>query len=130
MSAPGVGRVSAMGAGVGSGQDELVNHTKNNPDPSRTEDPNHTIPTELREPILNTGLEGLLNVELAYGLRMRTQDADPQLVSIANGGKRSNSGNFDDGTLNYDQGDLTSNMLRTTGELTLRWGNFGAFLRG
>ena len=78
----------------------------------------------------NTGLEGLLNVELAYGLRMRTQDADPQLVSIANGGKRSNSGNFDDGTLNYDQGDLTSNMLRTTGELTLRWGNFGAFLRG
>jgi hypothetical protein len=78
----------------------------------------------------NTGLEGLLNVELAYGLRMRTQDADPKLVSIANAGKRSNSGNFDNGTLNYEQGDLTSNMFRSTGELTLRWGNFGAFFRG
>jgi hypothetical protein len=77
-----------------------------------------------------TGIEGLVDVELAYGLRLRTQDTDPELVAIAHGGKRANSGNFDDGTLNYDQGDLVSNMLRTTGEVTLRWGNFGAFFRG
>ena len=78
----------------------------------------------------NTGIEGLIDVELAYGLGVRTEDADPELVSIANGGKRFNSGNFDDGTLNYDEGDLTSNMLRTTGEITLRWGDIGAFFRG
>ena len=77
-----------------------------------------------------TGLEGVLDLELAYGLGLRTQEADPELVSIAHGGKRLDSGNFDDGTLNYDKGELTSNMLRTTGELTLRWGNFGAFFRG
>ena len=77
-----------------------------------------------------TGIEGLLDVGVAYGLRMRTEDADRALVAIAHGGKRSNSGNFDDGTLNYNKGDLVSNMLRTTGELTLQWGNFGAFFRG
>ena len=78
----------------------------------------------------NTGIEGLVDVELAYGARVRTDDTDPNLVSIAHGGKRANSGNYDDGTLNYDQGDLVANMFRTTGELTLRWGNFGAFFRG
>jgi hypothetical protein len=77
-----------------------------------------------------TGIEGLVDVEVAYGLRMRTEDADRALVAIAHGGKRSNSGNFDDGTLNYDKGDLVSNMVRTTGEVTLQWGNFGAFFRG
>ncbi|MDB4543003.1 hypothetical protein N9241_02040, partial [bacterium] len=33
----------------------------------------------------NTGIEGLIDVELAYGLGVRTEDADPELVSIANG---------------------------------------------
>ena len=35
----------------------------------------------------------------------------------------------DDGDLNQDPG-LVSNMLRTTGEVTLRWRNFGAYVRG
>ena len=78
----------------------------------------------------NTGIEGLLDIELAYGLRMRAENTDPDLVSLAHGGERINSGDYDDGTLNYDRGDLVSNMFRTTGELTLRWGNFGAYLRG
>jgi hypothetical protein len=78
----------------------------------------------------NTGIEGVLDVELAYGLRLRTEDTDPELVAIAHGGTRQNSGNIDDGTLNYEQGDLVSNMFRTTGELTLRWGGFGAYVRG
>jgi len=54
-----------------------------------------------------------------------TQDVDPQLVSIAHGGQRADSGNYDDGTLNYEQGDLISNMLRTTGQITLRRDNLG-----
>lgn len=78
----------------------------------------------------NTGIEGILDVEVAYGLRLRTEDPDPELVSLAHGGDRVNSGNFDDGTLNYDGGDLVSNMVRSTGELTLRWRSFGAYVRG
>ncbi|MEH6569056.1 MAG: DUF1302 domain-containing protein [Halioglobus sp.] len=81
----------------------------------------------------DTGIEVLLDVEVAYGLRMRTEDTDQELVSPAHGGTRldyGRSGNLDDGNLNYDKGDLTSNMFRATGELTLGWKNFGLFVRG
>ena len=37
--------------------------------------------------------------------------------------------NGDDGTLNYDVG-LTANQIRATGELTLAWREFGAYVRG
>ncbi|MEP1470822.1 MAG: DUF1302 domain-containing protein [Halieaceae bacterium] len=80
----------------------------------------------------STGIEGLIDLELAYGLRMRTEDIDPELVSPAHGGKRlayGRSGNLDDGNLNYDKGDLVSNMFRATGEVTLGWRNFGLFAR-
>ena len=77
-----------------------------------------------------SGLEGLLELELAYGMRLRTEDPDDELVAIAHGGVRPNSGNLDDGTLNYDKGSLISNMARATGQLTLRWGHFGAHFRG
>jgi hypothetical protein len=71
----------------------------------------------------------LFDVSLAYGLQLRTEDPDPGIVAIANGGK-SSSGNLDDGTLNYKKGHLTSNIVRGTGELTLAWRNFGVFARG
>ncbi|MEH6586292.1 MAG: DUF1302 domain-containing protein [Halioglobus sp.] len=86
---------------------------------------------DFREP--NTGVEVVLDVEAAYGLRLRTEDTDPELVSPAHGGSRleyGRSGNLDDGTLNYDKGELVSNMFRATGELTLSWRNFGLFMRG
>jgi len=69
------------------------------------------------------------DVSLAYGLQWRTEDPDPGIVAIGNGGK-SNSGNLDDGTLNYKKGHLTSNIVRWTGELILQWCNFGLFARG
>jgi hypothetical protein len=81
----------------------------------------------------NSGIEVLFDLEAAYGLRMRTEDTDQQLVSPAHGGQRldyGRSGNLDDGTLNYDKGELVSNMFRATGELTVGWRNFGLFLRG
>jgi hypothetical protein len=94
------------------------------------------LPTQLaafdfRDP--NSGVEVLFDLEAAYGLRLRTEDTDPKLVSPAHGGERleyGRSGNLDDGTLNYDKGELVSNMFRATGELTLGWRNFGLFLRG
>jgi hypothetical protein len=73
-------------------------------------------------------VEGVANVELSYGLLVRTQDRDPDLVAIANGGN-SQSANFDDGDLNYDQG-IVSNMLQTSGEIAARWGFLGAYVRG
>ena len=81
----------------------------------------------------NSGIEVLFDLEAAYGLRLRTEDTDQELVSPAHGGERlayGRSGNLDDGNLNYDEGDLVSNMFRATGELTLGWRNFGLFLRG
>ena len=65
---------------------------------------------------------------LAYGLLVRTQSRDSDLIGIGNGGKQ-RSVNGDDGNLNYSRG-VVSNAVRATGELTLRWGPFGAYLRG
>src|SRR5215471_3797997 len=73
-------------------------------------------------------VEGLADVSLAYGLLTRTQERDKDLIAIANGG-RSPSANADDGDLNQPPG-LVSNMVRGTGEVTLRWRNFGVYVRG
>jgi hypothetical protein len=37
--------------------------------------------------------------------------------------------NTDDGNLNYNEG-LVSNTVRATGEMALRWRQFGAYVRG
>ncbi len=73
-------------------------------------------------------VEGLFDVTVAYGLGIRLQDADKDLIGIANGGRRS-SVNNDDGTLNYDTG-VFSNALRVNADLTLAWRQFGAYIRG
>ena len=73
-------------------------------------------------------VDGLLDVTASYGLGVRLDDADPGLVGIANGGKRT-SANQDDGTLNYDEG-VFSNALRLNTDLTLAWRQFGAYVRG
>ncbi len=73
-------------------------------------------------------VEGVVNLSLAYGILVRVQERDPNLVGIGNGGA-ARSVNNDDGNLNYDQG-IASNQLRGSAELALRWRNFGAFVRG
>src|SRR5262249_3791420 len=67
-------------------------------------------------------------MSLALGLLSRMQERDKDLIAIANGGTLP-SANADDGDLNQDRG-LVSNMVRTTGEVTLRWRNFGGYVRG
>ncbi len=74
-------------------------------------------------------LIGIFDFELAYGVRWRLDERSPDLISRGNGGEGDN-GNFDDGNLNYDPGKPVSNMVRGAAELTLVWGNFGAFARG
>ena len=73
-------------------------------------------------------VEGMLDITLAYGLLTRIHDPDRELIGWSNGGKAM-SANSDDGNLNYNEG-LVSNMFKTTGELELKWHNFGAFARG
>jgi hypothetical protein len=73
-------------------------------------------------------VEGLLDVTLAYGMGVRVEDRDRDLIAIGNGGKAS-SANADDGTLNYDKG-VISNALRVNTDLTLAWKQFGAYVRG
>jgi len=73
-------------------------------------------------------VEGLANVTLAYGLLSRMEGRDKDIIALANGGSFP-SANTDDGDLNQDPG-LVSNMVRTTGEVTLRWRNFGVYARG
>jgi hypothetical protein len=73
-------------------------------------------------------VEGLFDVILSYGVAVRVEDRDEQIIAAANGGKGNNP-NVDDGNLNYDTG-IVSNMLRGGAELALRWGAFGAFVRG
>ena len=73
-------------------------------------------------------VDGLLHLTASYGLLVRVEDRDPDLIGIANGG-RAPSVNADNGNLNYGEG-IVSNQLRTTAELTLAWRGFGAFVRG
>jgi hypothetical protein len=73
-------------------------------------------------------VEGVANVELSYGLLTRVEERDDDLVAIANGGS-AQSANFDDGNLNYDEG-LVSNMLQANGEIGVRYGPLGAYVRG
>ena len=73
-------------------------------------------------------VEGVVNFSLAYGILVRVQERDPDLVGVGNGGAAA-SVNFDDGNLNYDPG-VVANQLRGTVELALRWKGLGAFVRG
>jgi hypothetical protein len=73
-------------------------------------------------------VEGMFDVTLAYGLITRLHPRDKKLLGLSNGGE-SVSVNADDGDLNYNEG-LAYNMFKATGELELKWHNFGAFARG
>ena len=48
--------------------------------------PIEAVALDYRDPI--TGIDVLVDVEVAYGLRLRTQDTDERLVSPAHGGDR------------------------------------------
>jgi hypothetical protein len=71
---------------------------------------------------------GRLDLNVSYGALYRTEDRNRDIIAVANGGNFANA-NIDDGTLNYDKG-IASNMVGSTGELTLEWGGLSAFARG
>lgn len=73
-------------------------------------------------------VEGLLDLTAAYGLGVRTEGVNKDIVAIANGGTRP-SANNDEGDLNYDTG-IISNAVRLDADLTLAWQQFGAYVHG
>lgn len=87
---------------------------------------------------------GSVQTQLSYGVSMRVQERDDELVGMANInpliGTRPLSEqlvapgrfsvNSDDGNLNYDDGDFFSNAVKATSELSLNYrDNMGAFVR-
>jgi len=79
----------------------------------------------------NDAIEGNLDTTLSYGASLRTSDADPGNIGIANGGTRY-SVNGDDANLNYDSG-LFSNVAKGTHDLEVdfkKLQDVSLFLRG
>ena len=75
----------------------------------------------------HNGVQGILNLDVSYGVSYRLDKPDSGLVGIANGGTEA-SVNQDDGELNQKHG-LTSQMVRGTGELILAYKDFGFYAR-
>jgi len=79
----------------------------------------------------NDVIEGNLDTTLSYGASLRTSDADPGNIGMANGGTRY-SVNGDDANLNYDSG-LFSNVAKGTHDLEVdfkKLQDVSLFLRG
>src|SRR5690606_18257673 len=72
---------------------------------------------------------------ISYGVAWRTEKPDngqimPDNIGISGGStSHGSSYNYDDGTLNYKQGDIYSNVLKWNGDLELKYSNYGAFVR-
>ncbi|MFP8966564.1 DUF1302 domain-containing protein [Pokkaliibacter sp. CJK22405] len=75
-------------------------------------------------------VQGRLDSNISVGASWRTEDADPYLISKANGGTGPGAGNDDDGNLNFRQGDAFSKIIKGVHDLDLRYENVGAFVRG
>jgi hypothetical protein len=88
-------------------------------------------------------ISGSFDTTVTYGASWRVSDPDednlgkavfdPTVGLLPNSGQRAAIGrwsvNSDDGTQNYDGGDLVSNAIKVTSELDLRFRNYGAFVR-
>jgi hypothetical protein len=65
---------------------------------------------------------------ISYGVGWRLEDQDEYQIMPANGGKGS-SYNYDDGTLNYDKGDIYTHVIKWSSDLEISYENYGAFFR-
>lgn len=75
-------------------------------------------------------IEGRFDSQLSIGTSIRMDDANPNLISQANGGTGADLGSFDDGTQNFDKGDAFSTVFKGVHDLQLNYDNVGAFVRG
>ncbi len=75
-----------------------------------------------------SGVSGTWDTTLTYGSTWRVQSPADKIVCTSNGGD-SRSCNYDDGTLNYDNGQV-QNIFKFLTEVSLQYNNFGFFARG
>lgn len=71
---------------------------------------------------------------ISYGVGWRIEDRDKGQIMGGNGaviGEETYgaSYNYDDGTLNYDKGDIYTNVVKWSSDLELNYGDFGGFFR-
>jgi hypothetical protein len=69
-----------------------------------------------------------INSQLDIGASWRVGDADSRFIGQSNGGTGSTS-TTDDGNLNYQKHDATSQIIKGVHDLQLSKGDFGAFVR-
>lgn len=70
----------------------------------------------------------VFDTSLSVGTLIRTEDPDPRIVGIVNGGT-SRSVNEDSGNLNYKKGEVVSTVLKASHDVDLSYGNTGIFVR-
>jgi hypothetical protein len=88
------------------------------------------LPTSIQAIEFSKGdVFGSFDTTLSYGIGVRMSDRNPNTVGAANGGTGF-SVNVDDGNLNYDSGDIFSNVIKFTSEFELNYKDVGAFVRG
>lgn len=73
-------------------------------------------------------LSGSITSTISYGVSQRIEDRDPRLIGAGNGGTGL-SNTTDDGNLNYDDGDIFSNIVKGVHDIGLNYRNYGAFAR-
>lgn len=70
----------------------------------------------------------VFDTSLSVGTLIRTEDPDPRIVGIVNGGT-SRSVNEDSGNLNYEKGEVVSTVLKASHDVDLSYGKTGLFVR-
>ncbi|MEH6577306.1 MAG: DUF1302 domain-containing protein [Amphritea sp.] len=75
-------------------------------------------------------IEGRFDSQLSVGSSWRLDEASSDLISVPNGGTSKGSGSYDDGDLNFKDGDAFSTVFKGVHDLELTYQNYGAFVRG
>ena len=75
------------------------------------------------------GWSGSVDTTLSYGLGVRVESQDKDIIGLANGGNAF-SVNGDDGNLNFEDSDVFSNAFKVSTDIDInRGGDYGAFFR-
>jgi len=77
-------------------------------------------------------LSGSITSTISYGVSQRVEDRDPALIGgqgVGGNGGTGFSNTTDDGNLNYDDGDIFSNIVKGVHDIGLNYRNYGAFAR-
>ncbi len=77
---------------------------------------------------LDNGAEGRWGLNMSLGTSIRAGSPDRDLIMTGNGGRAGSS--HDDGNLNFGKGDAFSTIAKVVGEVGLKQGDFGLFVRG